>query len=506
GWKVVETLYNDGGFSGGSMDRPALKSLISDIERGRVDVVVVYKVDRLTRSLTDFSRLVETFDEKDVSFVSVTQSFNTTTSMGRLTLNVLLSFAQFEREVTAERIRDKFRISKEKGMWMGGRPSLGYDVQHRKLVVNQQEADVVRFIFRRYVALGTVLKLQRELEHRGIRSKQWTTQKGAEAGGFVMRVGGLYRLLQNPIYIGKIRHKELIHEGEHQGIVSSGLWDSVQKTIAANRVTRKHQTNATSPSPLSGLLKDADGNPYRPNHCNKAGKRYRYYVGKALSFPAYEVEKLVCEEISNALCDGTTLGYWFDMNDAVSIQGILNAGREIAITIIGPSGHTKLADLLRKVVLTSDQVEIHLDPKAILSIISLATDSAIVLRQNIGETFVLTRQIHLKQSGHGKRLVIAPGQSKTDRNPDAALLKTLTRAHVWASEMKAGKSYKQIADQQNLDQRYVARTIRLAFLAPDITNSILQGNEPQDVTAERLLKLSILPVNWNEQREFLGFI
>ena len=207
GWEALDTRYDDGGFSGGSLERPALRALMADIEKGLIDIVVVYKVDRLTRSLADFAKLVELFDRQKVSFVSVTQAFNTTSSMGRLTLNVLLSFAQFEREVTAERIRDKFRASKEKGMWMGGQPPLGYDIEHRKLVVNQTEVERVRLIFRRYLELGSVLPLMKDLESRGIRSKRWVTQKGNLRGGTHFTRGALYALLQNPVYVGQIRQE-----------------------------------------------------------------------------------------------------------------------------------------------------------------------------------------------------------------------------------------------------------------------------------------------------------
>lgn len=232
GWQVIEQPYDDGGFSGGSMERPALNQLIADIERGHVDIVVVYKVDRLTRSLTDFAKLVDVFDKRAVSFISVTQSFNTTTSMGRLTLNVLLSFAQFEREVTAERIRDKFKASKEKGMWMGGRPPLGYDVRNRKLVNNDDEAETVREIFEQYVRIGSVSGLQKHLEKRNIRSNFWTTQKGVETGGKPFGRGALYTLLQNPIYIGRIRHKEQTFVGQHIGIICLALWEKAQCHLA----------------------------------------------------------------------------------------------------------------------------------------------------------------------------------------------------------------------------------------------------------------------------------
>ena len=211
GWQVLPTLYDDGGFSGGNMERPGLKQLLADISSGRVSTVVVYKVDRLTRSLTDFARIVETFDARGVSFVSVTQQFNTTTSMGRLTLNVLLSFAQFEREVTGERIRDKVAASKKKGMWMGGNIPLGYDLKDRNLIINSQEAAQVRLIFREYVRLGSVFELYEWLKDKGIRSKVRTASTGRKLGGSVLSRGTLYHLLSNPLYIGKIAHKGKIY-------------------------------------------------------------------------------------------------------------------------------------------------------------------------------------------------------------------------------------------------------------------------------------------------------
>ena len=238
GWTVLPTLYDDGGFSGGTMQRPALRRLIADIEAGQIDVVVVYKVDRLTRALSDFAKLVEVFDRRGVSFVSITQQFNTTTSMGRLTLNVLLSFAQFEREVTGERIRDKIAASKKKGMWMGGMPPLGYDVKNRKLVVNDDEARIVVDIYRRYLALKSVHALRDELADAGITSKRRMRPDGAEYGGQKLSRGALYLILQNRLYRGEISHKGNSYPGEHPAIVDKPLWDEVQAVLAANRVER----------------------------------------------------------------------------------------------------------------------------------------------------------------------------------------------------------------------------------------------------------------------------
>src|SRR4249920_84063 len=238
GWRLIRDHYDDGGFSGGSMDRPALQKLLVDVQARRIDVIVVYKVDRLTRSLADFAKLVETFDAHGVSFVSVTQSFNTTTSMGRLTLNVLLSFAQFEREVTGERIRDKIAASKKKGMWMGGVPALGYDVRDRRLVVNNMEAETVRHIFRRYCELKSVQQLKEDLDGAGVVSKVRTAADGSQYGGQPLARGAIYLMLQNRIYRGEIVHKGKCYPGEHDAIIDETLWDNVQAILSENRVER----------------------------------------------------------------------------------------------------------------------------------------------------------------------------------------------------------------------------------------------------------------------------
>ena len=280
GWLPVPDRYDDGGFSGGNLDRPALKRLLADIEAGLIDVVVVYKIDRLSRSLMDFSKLVEVFDRNAVTFVSVTQSFNTTTSMGRLTLNILLSFAQFEREVIGERIRDKFAASRRKGMWMGGVPPLGYDVVARKLVVNEPEADLVRHIFERFLKVGSATLLVKELNGAGHRTKSWTTQDGKAREGVPLTKNFLYKLLDNRVYIGEAVHKGDAHAGEHPAIIDRAVWDKVQavKTDNAPR-KRAAATRATTPAPLKGLVTCAHcGRAMTPTHTRKKGRLYRYYT------------------------------------------------------------------------------------------------------------------------------------------------------------------------------------------------------------------------------------
>ena len=282
GWTALATLYDDGAYSGGTMDRPALQRLLEDIRARKIDVVVVYKVDRLTRSLADFAKIVEIFDAQGVSFVSVTQAFNTTSSMGRLTLNVLLSFAQFEREVTGERIRDKIAASKKKGMWMGGQPALGYDVKDRKLVVNDAEAATVRSIFQRYLELGAVRALRDHLAASGVLSKRRTAADGSPYGGQKFSRGALYLMLKNRIYRGEIVHKGKASPGEHAAIVDEDLWRSVQGHLEENRLERREGDRALEPSLLTGILFDASSEPMTPTHAVKKGTRYRYYVSRRL--------------------------------------------------------------------------------------------------------------------------------------------------------------------------------------------------------------------------------
>jgi len=326
GWRLVKARYDDGGISGGTLERPALQSLLADIQSRKVDVVVVYKVDRLTRSLADFAKLVELFEAHGVSFVAVTQQFNTTTSMGRLTLNVLLSFAQFERELAGERIRDKFAASRRKGMWMGGTVPLGYDVKDRKLIINEDEADRVRLIFRQYLALGCVAKLRADLDRRGVRSKQRVLTSGRVFGGCSFGRGALYHLLQNRIYRGEVVHKGVAYPGEHKAIVDEELWSAVHARLAGNRTTRRKSRVETG-ALLGGLIYDDRGNIMSPTYSVRRGNRYRYYISSALLHDrrsdagsrarvnADDVERMVVEALGRELsrpelsADGPSAGW-----------------------------------------------------------------------------------------------------------------------------------------------------------------------------------------------------
>ncbi len=313
GWLALDDRYDDGGYSGGTLERPALQRLIRDIEAGRVDTVVCYKIDRLSRSLTDFAKLVDVFERNRVTFVSVTQSFCTTTSMGRLTLNILLSFAQFERELPGERIRDKFAASRARGMWMGGSPPLGYDVRDRKLVVNPAEAELVRLIFRRLLDLGSALLLIRELNAEGHRTKSWTTQAGTFREGRPFDKGTLYKILRNRVYLGEAVHKGQSYPGEHEPIIDRAIWDRVHQVLAANAKRRGNEARARTPAPLRGLMRCTRcSSAMTPTHTRRHGRLYRYYVCLGASrrghdtcpvrsIAASEVESLVLGQVRRLL-------------------------------------------------------------------------------------------------------------------------------------------------------------------------------------------------------------
>ena len=307
GWTALAVAYDDGGLSGGTLDRPALQRLLAGIQAHKVDTVVVYKVDRLTRSLADFAKIVEVFDAHEVSFVSVTQQFNTTTSMGRLTLNMLLSFAQFEREVTGERIRDKIAASKRKGMWMGGPIPLGYDSRDKKLVVNGSEAGVVRKVFSLYLGLGGADLLKQETDHLGLVTRRHGDGSGFR-GGLAFSRGNLYQMLHNPIYAGEIAHKGKVYPGQHERIIAPGLWEAVQKRLNTNTRERQSPANITGTFILTGKLFDETGDRLSPTSANSNGKRHRYYVSRRLlrtgdrsnggwRLPARQLEQVVIDGV-----------------------------------------------------------------------------------------------------------------------------------------------------------------------------------------------------------------
>jgi site-specific DNA recombinase len=371
GWVALANMYDDGGLSGGTMERPALKRLLEDIKASKVQIVVVYKVDRLTRSLADFAKIVDIFDAHNASFVSVTQQFNTTTSMGRLTLNMLLSFAQFEREIAGERIRDKIAASKKKGMWMGGNVPLGYDVKDRKLIVNEPEAATARLIFRRYAELGSVALLKAELDRQDIVSKRREGAGGWVAGGQHFSRGALYLMLQNRIYRGEITHQGTAYPGQHKAILDPELWQIVQDKLTANRRERSLAVGAEAPSLLAGLIVDSDGNRMTPTHAKKRAKRYRYYVsapllaGEGLRVSAGDIEALVLDRLRALLSSRTDVSETLaplDL-DAYALDAALRKALKLSERWLAmPPVELKslVQEIVDRITVAADRIEIQL--------------------------------------------------------------------------------------------------------------------------------------------------
>ena len=537
GWSALPALYDDGGYSGGTMDRPALKRLIADIEAGQVDVVVVYKVDRLTRALSDFAKLVEVFDRREVSFVSITQQFNTTTSMGRLTLNVLLSFAQFEREVIGERVRDKIAASKKKGMWMGGQPPLGYDVKDRKLVVNEAEAETVRHIFDRYLELKSVLALQEEIVSEGIRSKRRVRSDGTVYGNQVLGRGALYQMLQNRIYRGEITHKGSAYPGQHSAIIDQDLWDRVQATLAENRVERASGARGKQPSLLTGLLFDQNGERLSPTHAVKKGTRYRYYISTGLitgkrkpatggwRIPAGNLEALVVDRLRTLFADhGELLDTVAEqVAGGIETRQLIERASRIAEALGNGSPddvRSLVVSLVRRVEISPDSVRIEVDRQRLASVLQsdgsgppIGDGSAPgkTNRSDAGDTdpediVTLTIAARLQRAGREMRMIVQ--NTENQRAPDPALLRALARAHDFRERLMRDPhlSAHDIARAEGVSAAYIYATLRLAWLAPDIVEAIVNGRQPPRLTATELFRLSgHLPLGWPQQRTLIGF-
>jgi DNA invertase Pin-like site-specific DNA recombinase len=527
GWVLSKTLYDDGGVSGATMDRPALQRLLADIHAGSIDIIVVYKVDRLTRALMDFAKLVEHFDAHNASFVSVTQQFNTTTSMGRLTLNVLLSFAQFEREVTGERIRDKIAASKQKGLWMGGYPPLGYDVKDRQLVINTQEADTVRHIFRHYAELGSVRSLKTALDAERIVSKVRCSQSGRVSGGRPLARGALYLMLGNRLYRGEIVHKGSSYPGQHHAIIDQDLWDQVQNLLATNRVDRKHGANARHPSLLAGLLFDEHGDRMTPSHCAKNGKRYRYYISRPLTtgtkgntptgqrIPAAEIEQLVLDRIRAMLSDEASVleAIQADADAAAVQERLLAAARTLSqgwLELPAPRVRALLCALITRIDVFSKRVDIHLDPSRLPDILLEDALEPPPVSPHADKAVQLTLSVsaELRRAGMGKKMMIdAPHVNGRKTRPDVSLVKLILKAQALNNALVngGGESLATVAKREGLTGSYMTRLVRLSFLSPDIIRAILDGRHPADLTAAKLTRLSKLPLDWAQQKTVLGF-
>ena len=501
GWRLIPTAYDDGGFSGGNMERPGLRQLMADLDGGKIDVVVVYKVDRLTRSLADFAKLVERLDAASASFVSVTQAFNTTTSMGRLTLNVLLSFAQFEREVTGERIRDKIAASKAKGMWMGGNIPLGYDAPTdaatRALVVNEAEAAQVRLIFRRYLELRCGSALALWLEGNAIRSKLHVTRRGRRTGGVPFSRGALFYLLKNRTYLGEIPHKDRSYPGAHPGIVEPETFAAAQALLAANTQRQNARPRRVEGLALKGLLFDANGAPMSPTFAyGRGGRLYRYYASAA---PAWGMERGKDEgEIRRVPAEAV---------DSVVRDALQRLVRR-------PGG---AAPTLRRVELHDQELHVcvaraslfaaHGEPDRELERLShrLGEGERAVFDDEDPAAVRVILPVRVKLRG-GRTWLMAPdGRPAVHVGVDKTLVSALRAAHRLAAEcgLKDGPAG---AEQQSRPMTtYERQLCRLAFLAPDIQADILAGRQPLSLNLKRLLQGPI-PAAWTDQRVALELL
>jgi len=476
GWNLLTTAYDDGGYSGGTMERPAVQKLMGDVQAGRIQIIVVYKVDRLTRSLADFAKMVELFDRQNVSFVSVTQQFNTTTSMGRLTLNVLLSFAQFEREVTGERIRDKIAASKAKGMWMGGVVPLGYEPKERTLIPIPDEADKVRYIFDRYLALGSVWELYDELKSDSVLSKKRILKDGRIKGSMTITRGMLYQMLQNPLYIGQIRHKQKIYPGQHEAIVPMTLWEAVQQKLAGNRIEHKTKTR-NGPSILTGLLFDDTGERLTPTSTIRDGRRYRYYVltsmtqvntTRRLRIPAGDVEEMVLTNLKK---------HNEEQSDDIGIHLLQN------LNSTEPSlQRAVILQTVERIIVSADRIDL------------LLKDGA-----------KLTTQYRFTSPGRHKGIVDSTNGFLAPESQRKALLNALVQGYVWRKRLfDNGESVTAIARSEGKSDGYITRHIHFSMMAPDIMGKILHGDIPAHVMREKLIYR--WPMEWGKERSLLSLL
>jgi site-specific DNA recombinase len=476
GWTMVGTRYDDGGYSGGSTERPALQRLLADIRDRRIDVVVVYKVDRLTRSLADFAKLVELFDAHGVSFVSVTQQFNTTTSMGRLTLNVLLSFAQFEREVTGERIRDKIGASKRRGLWVGGMVPLGYVSRDKNLVVEDEEAERVRTIFRRYLDVGSIGLLLGDLRGRGIVTKIRHLSDGRTVGGIPFTRGPLAYLLRNRFYIGEVDFKGEICPAEHPPILDRDLFEAVQRRLVEQR--NGHRTAGTaSAALLTGRIFDDRGNRMSPSHSRKGAKRHRYYVSSALiqgrPQAAGSVARIPAGKVEAAIVGALRghIGLDAPGDDAELITNCVHRievrRTEITVTLVSED-HTSDSDTTPSVL-----------------------------------TVPWSKAAHRRH----RDVIVPEGSSRAEARPIRSdsrlkLVTAIARGRQWLAEIEAGTAtIEAIAKREACSKRHVQMTISLAFLAPSLIKAAVDGRLPRGIGVARLFDA---PVAWSHQHQLLG--
>lgn len=456
-WQLLSTKYDDGGYSGGTLNRPAVQQLLSDIKAGLIDIIVVYKIDRLTRSLMDFSKIVEVLDKHNASFVSITQHFNTTTSMGRLTLNMLLSFAQFEREVTGERIRDKIAASKKKGMWMGGKPPLGYYRKDKKIYPDEEKVKLVNSIFKKYVELKSTTLV-----------KEWLNKQGHP-----ISVGNLNCILRNKSYIGFVGHKGTWYLGEHQGIIPIGLFDQAQAVMSSNRINRQQYN--PSKSLLAGRLYDDKGNAMSPSwSTGSQGKKYRYYISQAV----IKKEPSKIGQISKI--------------SLPKLEEFIDKLTSYTIT-----RNTEQA-LIKRVDISQRHIKITIYEEQVTELLNALYENRDMNLLQSEREYPYTEDYHIGIIDNGAKVLV--GQKiKPNPRKDTNLIHILAQVYKWHQDILEGKMLKEIAQQEQKTEQYVRRILELSFLSPKIVRAILNGTQPADCTLKRLL--SIHTSNWREQEE-----
>jgi site-specific DNA recombinase len=501
GWVLLPTAYDDGGLSGGSLERPALQRLMQDMRDGLVDQIIVYKIDRLTRSLADFSKIVDVLDAAGASFVSVTQSFNTATSMGRLTLNMLLSFAQFEREVTAERIRDKIAASKRKGLWMGGLVPIGYDADGRTLSINEDEAATIRTLYDLYETHQTVRAVKEHADIFKLQTKVRTAADGTVRGGGPFARGHVHHILTNPLYAGRIRHRKVVHEGQHPALIESMRWDHIQTMLQDGAAKDRRSRSKSQSSLLCGKLFDETDDRLTPSHTKtRLGKRLRYYISHRLiaksgeknldgwRLPAPELEAQVAALTRKTMTDvsaATRLMIGASSDDIGNAQAKLT-------NWLATAAQADLLRLVEKITIEPGQLTVQIDLNQVADILDTDADT---LNE---EELKISRLFQIRKRGVETKLIFAD----LPTGQDEALIRNIANAHSWFEQMKAGKSFAQIADVEKTSKRRVQQMIDLAFLAPDIVRDVLDGNQPAGFTSD-WCKQHSLPSDWSDQRALL---
>jgi len=502
GWVLVPDQYDDGGLSGGSLERPALQTLLTDIRDGKIDQIVVYKIDRLTRSLADFAKIVDILDAAGASFVSVTQSFNTATSMGRLTLNMLLSFAQFEREVTAERIRDKIAASKRRGLWMGGQVPMGYDPDGRTLKINDREAGTIRKLYALYEEHGTIREVKEQADALGLRTRRRLLSSGETRGGGAFDRGHIHHILTNPVYAGRIRHRDQVHDGQHDPIIPPERWDAVQLRLqgVASRIRMRKTPRRVSL--LCGKIFDETGDRLTPSHSRtKKGNRLRYYVSHRLiarsgeknldgwRLPADPLEAQISDLVRRRFAEPTLVGCICKTSDAAMVA---KAQCKLTDLTSEPARHDTLA-LVERIDIAPGQIKLKIDRPAIAKMLVIDVDAL------NADVLQIEAPFQIRKRGVETKIILAEAYG----NKDDALIRNIALAHHWLERIKAGETFGDIARTDDISKRRVQHMIDLAFLAPDIVRDVLAGKQPLCFTSD-WCKARTLPSDWQDQRALLA--